>query len=174
MSRSGRPDGPVNTPPVEQLAGDSLYALAVNGSTVEVTTAPDTSLLNVLRNHLGLMGQRFGCGVGLCGACFVRLDGTVVPACDTPIWSAQGRTVVTVEGLAEGDRLHSVQQAVLEEQAAQCAFCISGILVSAATLLESDPQPSEAAVVDALDRNLCRCGVQRRIVKAVLKASDVS
>ena len=104
----------------------------------------------------------------------MRLDGTVVPACDTPIWSAHGRTVVTVEGLAQGDRLHPVQQAVLEEQAAQCAFCISGILVSAATLLESDPRPSEAAVVDALDRNLCRCGVQRRIVKAVLKASDVS
>ena len=87
---------------------------------------------------------------------------------------AHGRTVVTVEGLAPGDRLHPVQQAVLEEQAAQCAFCISGILVSAATLLESDPRPSEAAVVDALDRNLCRCGVQRRIVKAVFKASDVS
>jgi nicotinate dehydrogenase subunit A len=151
-----------------------LFALTVNGSTVEVTTAADTSLLSVLRNHLGLMGPRFGCGVGLCGACFVRLDGTVVPACDTPIWSAQGGTVVTVEGLAEGDRLHPVQKAVLEEQAAQCAFCISGILVSAATLLESDPRPSEAAVVDALDRNLCRCGVQRRIVKAILKASDVS
>ena len=151
-----------------------LFALTVNGSTVEVNTAPDTSLLNVLRNNLGLMGPRFGCGVGLCGACFVRLDGAVVPACDTPIWSAHGRTVVTVEGLAPGDRLHPVQQAVLEEQAAQCAFCISGILVSAATLLESDPRPSEAAVVDALDRNLCRCGVQRRIVKAVLKASDVS
>ena len=151
-----------------------LFTLTVNGSTVEVTTAQDTSLLNVLRNNLGLMGPRFGCGVGLCGACFVRLNGTVVAACDTPIWSAHGRTVVTVEGLAPGDRLHPVQQAVLEEQAAQCAFCISGILVSAATLLESDPRPSEAAVVDALDRNLCRCGVQRRIVKAVLKASDVS
>src|SRR5918996_1167261 len=81
---------------------------------------------------------------------------------------------VTVEGLAEGDRLHPVQEAVLEEQAAQCGFCISGILVSAATLLDSDPRPSEAAVVDALDRNLCRCGVQRRIVKAVLKASNAS
>jgi nicotinate dehydrogenase subunit A len=114
-----------------------LFALTVNGSTVEVTTAPDTSVLNVLRNHLGLMGPRFGCGVGLCGACFVRLDGGVVPACDTPIWSAHGRTVVTVEGLSGSDRLHPVQQAVLEEQAAQCAFCISGILVSAATLLES-------------------------------------
>jgi nicotinate dehydrogenase subunit A len=162
------------TQPDERPAGRRVFTLTVNGSTVEVTAAPDTSLLNVLRNNLGLMGPRFGCGVGLCGACFVRVNGTVVPACDTPIWSAHGRTVVTVEGLAEGDRLHPVQEAVLEEQAAQCGFCISGILVSAATLLESDPRPSEAAVVDALDRNLCRCGVQRRIVKAVLKAGDAS
>jgi len=158
--------------PVEQPADEQLFTLTVNGATVEVTTASDTPLLTVLRNHLGLMGSRFGCGLGLCGACFVRLDGAVVPACDTPIWSAQGGTVVTVEGLAEGDRLHAVQEAVLAEQAAQCGFCISGILVSAATLLDSDPRPNEAAVVEALDRNLCRCGVQRRVVKAVLKASE--
>jgi nicotinate dehydrogenase subunit A len=163
-----------HTQPVEQPTDERLFTLTVNGSTVEVTTAPDTSLLNVLRNNLGLVGSRYGCGLGMCGACFVRLDGSVVPACDTPIWSADGRTVVTVEGLAEGDRLHAVQEAVLEEQAAQCGFCISGILVAAATLLESDPRPSEAAIVEALDRNLCRCGVQRRIVKAVLKAREAS
>jgi nicotinate dehydrogenase subunit A len=155
--------------PVEQA-----YTLVVNGSTVEVTTSPETSLLSVLRNDLGLMGPRFGCGLAQCGACFVRLDGAVVPACDTPMWSAHGRTVVTVEGLAQGDRLHPVQEAVLQEQAAQCGFCISGILVSAATLLDSEPRPSEAAVLDALDRNLCRCGVQRRIVEAVLKAGEDS
>ena len=159
---------------MSRAGGERLFTLTVNGSTVEVTTAPDTSLLNVLRNHLGLMGPRFGCGLAQCGACFVRLNGSVVPACDTPIWSAHGRSVVTVEGLAEGDRLHPVQEAVLHEQAAQCGFCISGILVSAATLLDSDPRPSEAAVVDALDRNLCRCGVQRRIVKAVMKVCDGS
>ena len=157
-----------------RAGGEQLFTLTVNGSAVEVTTSPETSLLNVLRNHLGLMGPRFGCGLAQCGACFVRLNGSVVPACDTPIWSASGRTVVTVEGLAEGDRLHPVQEAVLKEQAAQCGFCISGILVSAATLLDSEPQPSEAAVIDALDRNLCRCGVQRRIVKAVLKVCDDS
>ncbi len=155
--------------PVEQT-----FTLVVNGSTVEVTAAPETSLLNVLRNDLGLMGPRFGCGLAQCGACFVRLDGAVVPACDTPMWSAHGRTVVTVEGLAQGDRLHPVQEAVLAMQAAQCGFCISGILVSAATLLDSEPRPSESAVLDALDRNLCRCGVQRRIVGAVLKAGEVS
>jgi nicotinate dehydrogenase subunit A len=155
--------------PVEQA-----FTLVVNGSTVEVTTSPETSLLSVLRNDLGLMGPRFGCGLAQCGACFVRLDGAVVPACDTPMWSAHGRTVVTVEGLAQGDRLHPVQEAVLQEQAAQCGFCISGILVSAATLLDSEPRPTEAAVLDALDRNLCRCGVQRRIVEAVLKAGEDS
>jgi nicotinate dehydrogenase subunit A len=155
--------------PVEQT-----FTLVVNGSTVEVTAAPETSLLNVLRNDLGLLGPRFGCGLAQCGACFVRLDGAVVPACDTPMWSAHGRTVVTVEGLAQGDRLHPVQEAVLAMQAAQCGFCISGILVSAATLLDSEPRPSESAVLDALDRNLCRCGVQRRIVRAVLKAGEVS
>lgn len=162
-----------HTRPVKQAPSECLYTLTVNDSTVEVTTAADTSLLHVLRNHLGLAGPRFGCGIGQCGACFVRLDGVVVPACDTPIWSAHRRSVVTVEGLADSDRLHPVQEAVLQEQAAQCGFCISGILVSAATLLDSDPCPSEAAVVDALDRNLCRCGVQRRIIKAVLRAGEV-
>jgi nicotinate dehydrogenase subunit A len=175
MSRAGHTGGPdMHTQPVEQPGGEQLFTLTVNGSTVEVATAADTSLLSVLRNHLGLLGSRFGCGLAQCGACFVRLNGNVVPACDTPIWSAHRRTVVTVEGLADSDRLHPVQEALLTEQAAQCGFCISGILVSAATLLESDPRPTEEAVVDALDRNLCRCGVQRRVIQAVLKARDAS
>ena len=147
--------------------------LTVNGRQVSVETDPDASLLHVLRNELGLKGARFGCGLGLCGACFVRMDGKVVPSCDTPMWSAEGRTVVTVEGLAPGDGLHRVQQALLAEQAAQCGYCISGILVSAATLVEENPTPTEEDVVEALDRNLCRCGVQRRVVRAVLKAASV-
>lgn len=146
------------------------FTLTVNGQTVQVTAHPDTPLLFVLRNDLGLKGSRYGCGMGLCGACFVRLDDTVVPSCETPMWSAEGRSVVTVEGLADGDRLHAVQEAVLEEQAAQCGFCISGVLVQAAALLEANPRPDEATVAEALDRNLCRCGVQRRIVRAVVKA----
>ena len=146
--------------------------LTVNGSPTTVAGDPDTPLLHVLRNELGLAGPRFGCGVGLCGACFVLLDGKAAPACDTPLWSVEGKTVVTVEGLAEGDTLHPVQQAFLDEQAAQCAFCVSGVLVSAAGLLAANPSPSEEDVVEALDRNLCRCGVQRRMVTAVLKAAD--
>lgn len=146
--------------------------LTVNGTTVQVTADPDTPLLTVLRNDLDLMGSRFGCGMGLCGACFVRLGAAVVPACDTPVRAAAGRAVVTVEGLADGDRLHPVQEALLAEQAAQCGFCISGVLVAAAALLESDPHPDEEAVAAALERNLCRCGVQRRIVRAVVRAGE--
>jgi nicotinate dehydrogenase subunit A len=126
----------------------------------------------VLRHELGLAGPRFGCGVGLCGACFVLLDGNAAPACDTPMWAAAGKDVVTVEGLrADDGGPHPVQQAFLAEQAAQCGFCVSGVLVSAAALLQHDPAPDEPAVVAALDRNLCRCGIQRRMVAAVLRAS---
>ncbi|HEX5985316.1 MAG TPA: (2Fe-2S)-binding protein [Nocardioides sp.] len=144
--------------------------LRVNGRAVSVDADPDTPLLTVLREDLGLLGSRFGCGLGLCGACFVRLDGAVVPSCDTPLWQAEGTEVVTVEGLSPDGAPHPVQQAVLENQAAQCGFCISGIAVNAATLLDQQPDADEDTIVAALDRNLCRCGVQRRIVDAVLSA----
>lgn len=149
-------------------------SLTVNGREVEVDVDPQTSLLSVLRGELGLSGPRFGCGMGLCGACFVRLDGTVVPACDTPMWSVQGHDIVTVEGLADGDELHPVQQALLDHQAAQCGYCISGIVVSASKLLEDTPHPSRDEVVRALDRHLCRCGSQHRIVEAVLSVGGSS
>jgi nicotinate dehydrogenase subunit A len=144
--------------------------MRVNGVETEVTAAPETSLLAVLRDELALVGSRFGCGLGQCGACFVRVDGAVVPACDTPVWAAAGRSVVTVEGLAPDGELHRVQQALLDAQAAQCGFCISGIAVRAAALLEEDPEPDAATVARALDRNLCRCGAQRRIIAAVVAA----
>jgi nicotinate dehydrogenase subunit A len=144
--------------------------LRVNGADTDVTATPETPLLTVLRNDLGLLGSRFGCGLGQCGACFVRLDGAVVPACDTPLWAAAGRSVVTVEGLAPDGELHPVQQALLDHQAAQCGFCISGIAVRAAALLEEDPSPDDDTVARALDRNLCRCGAHRRIIGAVLAA----
>ena len=150
------------------------YRLTVNGAQVVVETEPDTPLLSVLRNDLDLKGARFGCGVALCGACFVQVDGAVVPSCDTPIWSVQQKSVVTVEGLAEGDDLHLVQQALLDAQAGQCGYCLSGLLVSAAALLDTDPQPHEGAVLEAFERNLCRCGVQRRIVGAIVKAGQKS
>ena len=147
-----------------------IYKLTVNGAERSVDAEPDTPLLSVLRNDLGLTGTRFGCGMGLCGACFVAVDGVAVPSCDTPMWSVEGKVVVTVEGLSDGDTPHPVQRAMLDGQAAQCGYCLSGILVSAATLLERNPTPDEKAVVEALDRNLCRCGAQRRMVRAVLRA----
>ena len=146
------------------------FALRVNGRDVEVTAEPGTPLLTVLRNELGLLGSRFGCGMGLCGACFVRLDDAVVPSCDTPMWAAAGHEVVTVEGLGGDGELHPVQQALLDRQAAQCGFCISGIAVRAAALLDEVPAPDAATVARALDRNLCRCGAQRRIIDAVVAA----
>jgi nicotinate dehydrogenase subunit A len=150
------------------------FRLTVNGERVEVSARDDTPLLHVLRNELGLIGTRFGCGVGLCGACFVRIDGAVVPSCDTPMWSVDGKTVVTVEGLAANERLHRVQQAFLDEQAAQCGYCTSGILMSAASLLDREPRPDETAIIEAMERNLCRCGVQRRVVRAVVAAAEES
>ena len=151
---------------------EQTFRLTVDGERREVTAEPDAPLLHVLRHDLGKAGTRFGCGVGLCGACFVLLDGKPAPSCDTPMWSADGKDVVTVEGLGTDGALHPVQQAFLDEQAAQCGFCVSGVLVSAAALLADDPAPTEDAVVAALDRNLCRCGAQRRMVAAVLRASE--
>ena len=148
------------------------FHLTVNGAQVDVEVEPDTPLLSVLRNELDLKGARFGCGVALCGACFVQVDGAVVPSCDTPIWSLEGKSVVTIEGLAEGDNLHPVQQALLDAQAGQCGYCLSGLLVNAAALLDTDPQPDEETVLEALERNLCRCGVQRRIVGAIVRAGQ--
>jgi nicotinate dehydrogenase subunit A len=156
------------------MTEQQTFRLTVDGEPREVTTDPDTPLLHVLRHQLGKPGTRFGCGVGLCGACFVLLDGSPAPSCDTPMWSADGKDVVTVEGLGSDGALHPVQQAFLDEQAAQCGFCVSGVLVSAAALLRDDPAPTEGEVVAALDRNLCRCGAQRRMVAAVLRAAESS
>jgi nicotinate dehydrogenase subunit A len=149
---------------------EQTFALTVNGDQHEFEAEPDTKLLHILRNRLGLKGVRFGCGTGLCGACFVLLDGRPSPSCDISLWSADGREVITVEGLADGAARHPVQEAIIAEQAAQCGYCISGMLISAAALLARDPHPGERAVVAALDRNLCRCGVHGRIVRAVVGA----
>jgi nicotinate dehydrogenase subunit A len=148
------------------------FRLTVNGGPVVVEADPDTPLLTVLREALDLRGTRFGCGLGQCGACVVLLDGQAVPSCDTPMWSIEGRCVVTVEGLGSGGAPHPVQRALLAEQAAQCGFCISGIAVRAAALLEANPRPTPEEVAEALDRHLCRCGVQRRIVRAVVRAGE--
>jgi nicotinate dehydrogenase subunit A len=145
--------------------------LRVNGAERSVAADEGTPLLNVLRGTLGLTATHFGCGVNQCGACHVLIDGQAVAACDTPLWAAAGKDITTVEGLGTPDSPHPLQRAFIAEQAMQCGYCISGILISAAALLRRNPDPSEAEVRAALDRNLCRCGAHNRIVRAVLRAA---
>jgi nicotinate dehydrogenase subunit A len=145
--------------------------LRVNGVEREIAADPATPLLSVLRGALGLTATRFGCGANQCGACLVLIDGHAVAACDTPLWAAAGKDIVTAEGLGTPERPHPLQRAFIAEQAMQCGYCISGILIAAAALLKRIPDPSEAQVRAALDRNLCRCGAHNRIVRAVLRAA---
>ncbi|MCC2632576.1 MAG: (2Fe-2S)-binding protein [Ramlibacter sp.] len=147
------------------------FRLNVNGQERAVDADDQAPLLDLLRNACNLKGTRFGCGTGECGACHVLVDGASVPACDTPAWAVRGKCVVTVEGLSEGGTPSRLQQALLDEQAGQCGYCLSGILASATALLARTPQPTEAQVREALDRHLCRCGAHNRIVRAVLRAS---
>jgi nicotinate dehydrogenase subunit A len=145
--------------------------IRVNGVEREVSAEPSTPLLYILRNDLGLKGTRFGCGEGHCGACTVLLDGNAVQSCDTPLWSAAGHEITTVENLSQDGALHPVQQAFIGEQAAQCGYCINGIMMSAMALLKRNPDPSEADIIAALDRNLCRCGTHVRILRAIARAA---
>jgi nicotinate dehydrogenase subunit A len=145
-----------------------VISFVLNGVATEVDADADSPLLYVLRNQLGLMGARFGCGLGLCGACVVHVDGVPVPSCDTPMWSLEGKTVRTIEGLAP----HPVQEAFLEEQAAQCGYCVTGIIMTAAALLDREPRPDAGTVAAALDKHLCRCGAQQRMVRAVVRAGE--
>lgn len=147
--------------------------LRVNGVVQQVTTDEATPLLYVLRNDLNLLGTRFGCGSGQCGACHVLVDGVSVPSCDTPLGSVQGKSITTVEGLADGAALHPLQQAFVDEQAAQCGFCLSGVLITAMELLRKNANPTDAEVRAALNQHLCRCGSHNRIVRAVLRAAQV-
>jgi nicotinate dehydrogenase subunit A len=148
------------------------FRLTVNGALSEIEASADTPLLYALRNDLALKGTRFGCGSGQCGACIVLINGHPTPACDTPLWSVVDKSITTVEGLGTGGRLHPLQTAFLAEQAAQCGYCTSGILISAAALLAKNPRPTESEVRAALDRNLCRCGSHNRMVRAVLRAAS--
>jgi nicotinate dehydrogenase subunit A len=145
--------------------------LRVNGAERSVSADQDTRLLGVLRGALGLTSAHFGCGANQCGACNVLIDGQAVAACDTPLWAAAGKDITTLEGLGTPEKPHPLQRAFIAEQAMQCGYCISGILISAAALLRRNPDPSEADVRAALDRNLCRCGAHNRIVRAVLRAA---
>jgi nicotinate dehydrogenase subunit A len=145
--------------------------LRVNGTERTVEADPASPLLGVLRGALGLTGTHFGCGANQCGACNVMIDGQAVASCDTPMWAAAGKDIVTVEGLGTPERPHPLQRAFLAEQASQCGYCLSGILISAAALLARNPDPSDGDIRVALDRNLCRCGAHNRIVRAVLRAA---
>ncbi|HEY0496879.1 MAG TPA: (2Fe-2S)-binding protein [Kutzneria sp.] len=148
---------------------DETFSLLVNGAQVTVEADRDTPLLYALRNQLALKGTRFGCGLGLCGSCNVLVDGRVTPSCDTPLWSVAGKEVLTVEGLGDS----ALQRALIDEQAAQCGYCVSGVVMTATALLARNSGPSKDEVREALDGNLCRCGAHNRMVRAVLKAAQI-
>jgi aerobic-type carbon monoxide dehydrogenase small subunit (CoxS/CutS family) len=148
------------------------FFLTVNGAPVEVEAEDDETLLLVLRNQLGLRGTRFGCGLEQCGACMVLVDGAPVFSCARSVGAFSGAAVETVEGLARDGALHPLQAAFLAEQAGQCGYCLSGILMSAKALLARNPTPSRQEIVQALDTHLCRCGAMNRIIRAVQRAAE--
>jgi nicotinate dehydrogenase subunit A len=148
-----------------------MVGFTLNGAAVSVDVPDDASLLHVLRGPLGLSGPRFGCGAEQCGCCMVLLDGKPTCSCTLAASAASGRAVVTVEGLGTPDSPHPLQAAFLAEQAGQCGWCLSGILVSAAALLAADPDPDDGAIRRALDPHLCRCGSHNRIVRAVKRGA---
>jgi isoquinoline 1-oxidoreductase alpha subunit len=143
----------------------------VNGQVYEVDAEPDRPLLWVLRDELGLTGTKYGCGIGLCGACEVHLDGKVARSCITMLSTLRGRSVRTIEGLSEGGALHPVQKAFQDEQVHQCGWCMSGQMMRAVALLEANPDPSEEEIVSGMTTNLCRCGAYGRIKRAVERAA---
>jgi nicotinate dehydrogenase subunit A len=150
------------------------FEFSVNGKAVSVCPAnEETPLLNVLRGELGLMGTRFGCGLEQCGCCAVLVDGQPEKSCAKPVWSVAGKKITTIEGLGTEAKPHPLQQAFLDEQAGQCGYCLSGILISAKALLDRNPKPTRAQIAEALDGNICRCGSHNRIMRAVEKAAAV-
>ena len=153
------------------MAEAARFTVLVNGTECTLDADGGTLLLDLLRNRLGLKGTRFGCGAEGCGACFVLVDGNAVPSCSTPLSAVDRKAITTIEGLGRPEAPHPLQQAFIAEQAAQCGYCTSGMLMSAAALLARTPRPTQAQVREALDRNLCRCGSYNRIVRAVLRAA---
>ncbi|MYZ46388.1 (2Fe-2S)-binding protein [Propylenella binzhouense] len=149
-----------------------MMALDVNGTTRQVDADPDTPLLYVLRNDLALNGAKFGCGLGQCGACTVMVDGNAVFSCVTPISLLEGRRITTVEGLGTAENPSPLQQAFIDEQAAQCGYCIAGMIMRAQALLERNARPSDAEIRRQMQPNLCRCGTHMRILRAVRRAAD--
>jgi nicotinate dehydrogenase subunit A len=146
-------------------------SLRVNGKARMVDTEPDVPLLYVLRNDLELNGPKFGCGMAQCGACTVVMDGNAIRSCVTPVSAVQNKPVTTLEGLGTTKKLHKVQQAFIDEQAAQCGYCINGMIMTTKALLDKTAKPSDAEIKQALAGNLCRCGTHLRILRAVKRAS---
>jgi nicotinate dehydrogenase subunit A len=150
-----------------------MLSLTVNGHTHSLPVPADAPLLTVLRNDLGLNGPKFGCGLGECGACTVLVDGTAARACVIPVGGVAGRSITTLEGLGTRDQPHPVQQAFIDEQAAQCGYCLNGMIMMATALLAREPNPSEARIRNELSGNLCRCGTHVEIVRAVQRAAQL-
>jgi nicotinate dehydrogenase subunit A len=153
---------------------NSEVAFHVNGREVSVKDQPGQTLLDILRNTLRLKATRMGCAQGSCGACRVMVDGHAMAACETPLWSLQGKHITTVEGLGTREAPHALQTAFIEEQAMQCGFCTSGILMSAAALLQRQARPTRQDIVQVLDGHLCRCGAHNRVIRAIEKAANTS
>ena len=144
--------------------------LDVNGRRCETAADPETPLMYVLRNDLKLKGARYGCGIGACGACMVIVDGKAVQSCDIPVSAVAGKSITTIEGIGTAEKPHPLQRAFVGEQAAQCGYCVTGIIMSAKALLDAKPQPSDEEIRAALAGNLCRCGTHIRILRAVKSA----
>lgn len=150
------------------------FQLQINGKQRSIQSDPDASLLTILRDHLGLTGSKYGCGEGQCGSCTVLLDGAPRRSCVTPVSAAAGKSITTIEGLEQSGRLHPVQQAFLDAEAFQCAYCTSGMIMSSVALLKQNSNPTPAEIEQALQGNICRCGTHPRIVEAVQKAAQAS
>jgi nicotinate dehydrogenase subunit A len=158
---------------VTVTCGAEPLHLEVNGQACSIPDVPrEATLLHLLRNDLGLNGPKYGCGLGQCGACTVLVEGRPVQSCDFPLSAAAGKAITTIEGLAAGGKLHPLQQAFVDEQAAQCGYCITGIIMSAKALLDANPRPSDADIRTALKGNLCRCGTHQRILRAIRRAAE--
>ena len=155
----------------QALVPEKTVMLRVNGQTTTVSAMADTPLLLVLRNDLQLNGPKYGCGLGECGACTVIIDGVATRACVFPLSGAEGREIITLEGIGSREHPHPVQQAFIDEQAAQCGYCMNGMIMTAKALLDRNPHPSEAQIRNELSANLCRCGTHIEILRAVLRAA---
>ena len=152
---------------------DTKITLIVNGKEASVTTDPERSLLGVLREELRVTGPKYGCGEGLCGACTVLMEGRPIRSCVIPVAMANKKTITTIEGIADGDRLHPVQQAFLDEGAVQCGYCTPGMVLTAVALLKENPRPTDEQIVEAMNGNICRCNGYTKIMNAIRRAATL-